>query len=79
MASGDEKNGAVTNEDYVSALVHFGNGSRGILESCRVINGSKCDMSFEVHGTKGALKWNFETMNKMQFQRRRDDDPAEDD
>ena len=68
----------MTNEDYVSALVHFENGSHGILESCRVINGSKCDMSFEIHGTKGALKWNFETMNEMLFQRRRDDNPAED-
>jgi predicted dehydrogenase len=52
--------GAVTSEDYVSALVKFRNGSRGILESCRVINGAKCDMSFEIHGTKGALKWNME-------------------
>jgi predicted dehydrogenase len=78
VASGDEEKGAVTNEDYVSALVHFENGSHGILEACRVINGSKCDMSFEIHGTKGALKWNFETMNEMQFQRRRDDNPAED-
>jgi len=77
-ATGDEEQGAVTNEDYVSALVHFENGSHGILESCRVINGSKCDMSFEIHGTKGALKWNFETMNEMLFQRRRDDNPAED-
>lgn len=77
-ATGDEELGAVTNEDYVSALVHFENGSHGILESCRVINGSKCDMSFEIHGTQGALKWNFETMNEMLFQRRRDDNPAED-
>ncbi|HEY4770438.1 MAG TPA: Gfo/Idh/MocA family oxidoreductase, partial [Myxococcales bacterium] len=41
--------GDVTNEDYVSALVHFQNGARGLLESCRVINGAKCDMSFELH------------------------------
>jgi predicted dehydrogenase len=77
-ATGEMEKGAVTNEDYISALVHFENGSHGILESCRVINGAKCDMSFEIHGTKGALKWNFETMNQMQFQRRRDDNPAED-
>ena len=78
VATGDEDKGAVTNEDYVSALVHFANGAHGILESCRVINGAKCDMSFEIHGTLGALKWNFEKMNEMQFQRRRDDTPAED-
>ena len=69
--------GDVTNEDYVSALVHFQNGARGLLESCRVINGAKCDMSFELHGTKGAVKWNFERMNELQLQFRRDDDLAQ--
>lgn len=78
VATGDEEKGEVTNEDYVSFMVRFANGSRGILESCRVINGAKCDMSFEIHGTKGVLKWNMETMNELEFQRRRDDKPAED-
>lgn len=78
IATGNEAMGRVTNEDYVSALVKFKNGSRGILESCRVINGAKCDMSFEIHGTNGALKWNMEEMNQIQFQRRRDDKPSED-
>ncbi len=68
----------MTNEDFVSALVRFENGTRGILESCRVINGSKCDMSFEVHGTLGAIKWNMERMNELQLQYRNDDNPAED-
>ena len=68
----------LTNEDYVSALVHFENGTRGILESCRVINGAKCDMSFEIHGTKGAIKWNMERMNELQVQWRNDANPAED-
>ncbi|MBF6593876.1 MAG: Gfo/Idh/MocA family oxidoreductase [Thermaceae bacterium] len=74
----DARKGKVTNEDYVSALVHFASGTRGILEACRVINGSKCDMSFEVHGTKGALKWNMERMNELQLQWRNDQNPAED-
>lgn len=70
--------GNVTNEDYVSALVRFANGARGHLEACRVINGAKCDMSFEVHGTKGAIKWSFEQMNELQLQWRNDANPAED-
>ena len=53
-ATGDERRGAVTNEDYFSVIARFRNGAQGILESCRVINGAKCDMSFEVHGV-GAL------------------------
>ena len=76
--SSDDPRGEVTNEDYVSALVHFRGGTRGILEACRVINGAKCDMSFEVHGTRGAIKWNMERMNELQLQWRNDADPAED-
>ncbi|GIV75795.1 MAG: oxidoreductase [Litorilinea sp.] len=70
--------GTVTNEDYVNALVHFANGARGILEACRVINGEKCNMSFEIHGTKGAIKWNMERMNELAVQWRNDANPAED-
>jgi predicted dehydrogenase len=78
VAAGDEARGPVTNEDYVSALVRFDGGAQGILEACRVINGAKCDMSFEVHGTRGALKWTMEKMNQLQVQRRDTDNPAED-
>jgi predicted dehydrogenase len=74
----DGPKGEVTNEDYVSALVHFERGARGILESCRVINGAKCDMSFEAHGTRGAVKWNMEQMNELQLQWRNEANPAED-
>ncbi|MEZ4731260.1 MAG: Gfo/Idh/MocA family oxidoreductase [Caldilineaceae bacterium] len=57
--------GPVENEDYVSALVQFANGAQGSFETCRAIFGPKCEMSFEVNGTKGALKWNFERMNEL--------------
>jgi predicted dehydrogenase len=77
-ATGDEPLGAVTNEDYFNALVRFRNGAQGILEACRVINGAKCEMSFEVHGTKGALMWNMERMNELRVQRRNEANPAED-
>lgn len=76
--SADGPLGDVTNEDYVSALVHFESGARGMLEACRVINGAKCDMGFEVHGTKGAIKWTMERMNELRLQWRDDDNPAED-
>jgi predicted dehydrogenase len=55
----------VTNEDYVGALVQFANGAHGIFEVCRVIQGHKCDWSFEVEGTHGAVSWNFERMNEL--------------
>ncbi|MDB5076066.1 MAG: putative oxidoreductase [Chloroflexi bacterium] len=69
--------GTVTNEDYVGVLARFGNGAQGTLEACRVINGSAADMSFEVHGTRGAIKWSLERMNELQVQRRSDENPAD--
>ncbi|MCL4857808.1 MAG: Gfo/Idh/MocA family oxidoreductase [Caldilineaceae bacterium] len=59
--------GPVENEDYVGALVEFDNGAQGSFEACRAIFGPKCEMSFEVNGTKGALKWNFERMNELEL------------
>lgn len=58
--------GSVTNEDYVGALVSFENGAQGTLEACRIINGPQCEMAFEINGTLGAVRWNFETMNELQ-------------
>ncbi|MFZ1753260.1 MAG: Gfo/Idh/MocA family oxidoreductase [Caldilineaceae bacterium] len=59
--------GPVENEDYVSALVEFENGVQGSFEACRAIFGPKCEMSFEVNGTAGAAKWNFERMNELEL------------
>ena len=57
----------VTNEDYSGALVEFENGALGTFEVCRVIQGTKCQMAFEIHGTKGAVRWDFERMNELQL------------
>lgn len=58
--------GPVTNEDYAGALVRFANGARGTFEASRTIVGPESQMAFDVYGTKGALRWNLETMNEMQ-------------
>lgn len=78
VGSSDDPMGAVTNEDYVSTLAHFANGARGMLEACRVINGARCDMSFEIHGTRGAIKWTMERMNELQVQWRNTEHPEQD-
>ena len=57
--------GEVTNEDYDGVLVRFANGAQGTFETCRIISGSKCQMAFEVHGTRGAMSWDFERMNEL--------------
>ena len=59
--------GPVENEDYVGTLVEFENGVQGSFETCRAIFGPKCEMSFEVNGDRGALKWNFERMNELEL------------
>ena len=60
--------GPVTNEDYVGTLVRFENGVQGSLEVCRAMFGPKCEMAFEVNGTKGSISWNFERMNEIRVQ-----------
>jgi predicted dehydrogenase len=57
----------VTNEDYVGTLVEFANGARGTFEACRIIDGPRCQMAFEVHGTRGSLAWDFEQMNELRL------------
>jgi predicted dehydrogenase len=59
--------GAVTNEDYVGALVEFENGVRGTLEVDRSIFGPQSQMAFEMNGSRGAAAWNLETMNELQL------------
>lgn len=74
VGSADSPMDDVTNEDYVSALVSFKNGIRGSLEGCRVFDGPKCEMAFELIGTDGAVRWNFERMNELDVQYRNAND-----
>ncbi|MGW6645870.1 Gfo/Idh/MocA family protein [Streptomyces iakyrus] len=57
--------GPVENEDYVSCLLRFASGARGVLEACRVSVGEQNNYGFEVHGTKGAVFWDFRRMNEL--------------
>ena len=59
--------GAVENEDYAGALVRFGNGARGTLETSRTCVGPHVRNSFEVNGTRGALSWDFQRMNELEL------------
>ena len=72
--SPDDPTGDVTNEDYVTALLRFASGVQGTMEMCRVINGPKAEYTFEIHGTEGAIKWNFERMNEIEVQFRSGDE-----
>jgi predicted dehydrogenase len=60
-----DSTGPVTNEDYAAALVRFESGACGVFESSRAIVGPESQMALDVHGTEGALSWNFERMNEL--------------
>ena len=57
--------GDVENEDYVNALFRLVDGSRGILESSRTAVGEQNTYGIEVHGTTGAVAWDFRRMNEL--------------
>jgi predicted dehydrogenase len=57
--------GQVENEDYVSALLRLASGARVVLEASRVAVGEQNNYGFEVHGTRGAVCWDFRRMNEL--------------
>ncbi len=63
----DAPRAPVTNEDYVGALAQFACGAQGSLEVCRIAKGARCEMAFEINGTRGAIKWNYERMNELEL------------
>ncbi|MFI9389563.1 Gfo/Idh/MocA family protein [Streptomyces bauhiniae] len=68
LAAGGQR-GPVENEDYVSCLLRFASGARGVLEACRVSVGEQNNYGFEVHGTEGAVSWDFRRMNELRVSR----------
>jgi predicted dehydrogenase len=63
-AAGGEM-GPVENEDYVSSLLRLASGARVVLEASRIAVGEQNNYGFEVHGTKGAVFWDFRRMNEL--------------
>ncbi|MEW2246358.1 Gfo/Idh/MocA family oxidoreductase [Streptomyces sp. NPDC006975] len=61
--------GPVENEDYAGCLLRFASGARGVLEASRVSVGEQNAYGFEVHGTKGAVFWDFRRMNELRVSR----------
>ncbi len=55
----------VENEDAVWSIVRFERGVTGTIEASRVAVGPQARYAFEVHGTEGAVAWDFEHMNEL--------------
>jgi predicted dehydrogenase len=60
----------VENEDVFWSIVRFERGATGSIEASRVAVGPRARYAFEVHGSAGALAWDFERMNELWVYRR---------
>jgi predicted dehydrogenase len=58
--------GAVDVDDATVFLTRFTNGALGSFESTRFAAGHRCTNSFEINGSKGSVKFDFERMNELQ-------------
>ena len=66
----------VENEDVVWSVVGFAAGVTGTIEASRVAVGPQARYAFEVHGSRGAVAWDFERMNELHVFRPSDDGDA---
>ncbi|MDQ7909670.1 Gfo/Idh/MocA family oxidoreductase [Phytohabitans sp. ZYX-F-186] len=57
--------GPVENEDWAACLVRFAGGARGSLEASRVSVADQNNYGFEIHGTTGAVAWDFRRMGEL--------------
>lgn len=70
VIEGGEKK-PVENEDYAGALIRFADnaiaaGAVGTIEASRVSVGPRASYNFEIYGTNGSVKWDFERMNEFE-------------
>lgn len=69
--------GEVTVEDASLMMVEFANGAIGSFEATRFAPGRKNRNTFEIYGSEGALTFDLERMNELQFHSRNDPEHAQ--
>jgi predicted dehydrogenase len=62
----------VGNDDEAQFLIEFATGASGHIETSRIASGSKMDITYELTGTAGAIRFDGERMNELQFFSSRD-------
>ncbi len=62
-----EQMGDVSVDDTVLFLARFSGGAVASFEAARQATGNQNRNQFEINGTKGALKFDFERMNELQY------------
>ncbi|MFX3632303.1 MAG: Gfo/Idh/MocA family protein [Candidatus Pristimantibacillus sp.] len=58
--------GEVTVDDATLFMTRFENGTLGSFEATRFAAGHRCTNAFEINGSKGSIKFDFERMNELQ-------------
>lgn len=64
--SADGPKGPVTVDDATLFLARFESGALGSFEATRFAAGHRCTNSFEINGSLGSIKFDFERMNELQ-------------
>lgn len=64
---GTDKMGKVTVDDAVLFLARFSGGAVASFEAARQATGNQNRNTFEINGTKGSVKFDFERMNELQY------------
>ncbi|WP_282939899.1 Gfo/Idh/MocA family oxidoreductase [Paenibacillus sp. RC67] len=64
--SKDAPRGQVTVDDATLFMSRFENGALGSFEATRFAPGHRCTNAFEINGSKGSVKFDFERMNELQ-------------
>ena len=62
-----EELGEVTVDDTVLFLARFSGGAVASFEACRQATGNQNRNGFEINGTKGSIKFDFERMNELEY------------
>ncbi len=71
--SKDAPLGEVTVDDATLFMTRFENGALGSFEATRFAAGHRCTNAFEINGSKGSIKFDFERLNELQVYFTEDD------
>lgn len=63
----DGKTASVTVDDATSFMARFANGAVGLFETSRMATGSKNRNQIEIEGDRGALRFDLERLNELEF------------
>jgi predicted dehydrogenase len=75
--SGNGPRGEVTVDDAALFLARFANGAIGSFEASRFAAGHRSTNSFEINGSLGSVKFDFERMNELEVYFTSDDEDVQ--